>query len=191
MTRQIMLIAGLQLAMVCGAHAQHPASASNMAPRRAGTICRGGRLPAARCTSRAGAGSPISATTAPASSDAHQPAQRQEGRQRHLDPRRHRPAKSEVDRPYSRRAGAGAKAAARRWCACATASSLPSATQRRSTCCASSATRARDLGRHQSGEARRAHRRRAAARHAQELVGMRHRHRLSRLGPAGLAHAAA
>ena len=83
------------------------------------------------------------------------------------------------------------KQAARRWCASATAATCRAPTEQGVPAAHASATRPRNLGRHRSVEAARADRRRQRpGRHAQELVGVRHRHRLPRRRRAGVAHAA-
>ena len=79
---------------------------------------------------------------------------------------------------------ARAKPAARRWCACATAPTCRRRDQSKVYLLRTlRQPRARDLGRHRAAEALAHHRgRRQAQGHAQELVGVRHRHRLPRLG---------
>ncbi len=153
------------------------------------TTCRRAAPTSRSSTSRATAGSPTSATTAaPRRAEARQPADRPSRVQRHLDRRRDRSEAAEVPRPHPRRCRATARRAARRWCASATARRCPRATPARPTCCAPSAAWPRNLGRHRSGQARAAHHdRQGPEGHAQELVGMRHRHRLPRLRRAGLA----
>ena len=100
--------------------------------------------------------------------------------QRHLDRRRHRSGASRNICATSRARKASTKPAARRWCASATAGRCRRAIRTRSTCCARSAARrtrsgtspipAKPVLRHAA--------RRKLRGHAQELVGVRHRHRL-------------
>ena len=70
-----------------------------------------------------------------------QPAHRQAGRQRHVDPRRHQSEAAEIPRAHSRRPSARPKPAARRWSASATAARCRAPTRARCTCCAASAGR--------------------------------------------------
>ena len=114
------------------------------------------------------------------------------GEQRHLDHRRHRSEEAEISRPYSgrRRAGRVGRRAdgahVRR----------QDAAEGRSQCGLYAARvrqqGPRNLERHRSGRAQEdQHHLDQPGQHAQELVGVRHRHRLPRLRPEGLAHAPA
>ena len=101
---------------------------------------------------------------------------------------------AEIPRAHSWRARARPSRAARRWCACATAATLPRADRSKVYLLRTFGnTGARNLGRHRSVEARRALTVVVSGLrgHAQELVGVRHRHRVSRHRRARLAHAAA
>ena len=103
------------------------------------------------------------------------------------------PKQAALPGPHPRRgAGRRRRAAARRWRACATAATLPRRpTTARSTCCAVRQLGPRDLGRDRPGQAGKVMTVvERPARHAQELVGVRHRHRVPRVRRAGLAHRA-
>ena len=145
------------------------------------------RLPAAR----AQAGRPLHRLHRPSRRLAAQPAHRQAGRQRHVDPRRHRSEAAEVPRAHSRRAAGQAEAGGAQMVRVCDGSALPRADKSKVYLLRSfGGIGARNLGRHRSGEAEPADRgRQRTARHAQELVGMRHRDRLPRLRRARLAHA--
>ena len=117
-------------------------------------------------------------------------ADRSAGVQRHLDRRRHRSGASRNTSSISPVSKGTTRRAAPRWCGCATASSAEGRSEQILHAARVRRPGARDLGRDRSGEPGAARAPRGPARHPQELVGVRHRHRLPRLRRAGLAHAA-
>src|SRR3989442_2311535 len=145
------------------------------------------RLPAARASARR----PLDRVHRPSRRALAQSSERRGGAQRHLDPRCDRSQEPALSRPRSRRSGEGrggrrADGAGVRRLRAAQGrqeQGLPAAQLRRHG--------ARDLGRGRPGQARSPHHRRRQARgHAQELVGVRHGHRGSRLGRRRLARPA-
>ena len=150
------------------------------------------RLSADHPSAGRAATSPISAITAArptcrSRSTAHRTARIQ----RHLDRRRDRSGAAEISRAHS---GPGRQLRGRRRADGARLRRQDAAEGRSATrpiCCASSAAQAHEIWDvSRSGQPGAAHARRERPQgHPQELVGVRHRHRLSRLRRAGLARA--
>ncbi len=143
------------------------------------------RLPAAR----ARAGRALDRLRRPSRRRVGESAHRQDRGQRHLDHRRQRSAPAEIHRAHpgrarpgrDRRRADGARVQGKRAAEGGQVQGVPAAHVRQS--------RARGLGRDRAGEAGAPHGGgRQAEGDAQELVGVRQRYRLPRLGPARLAH---
>src|SRR6267154_3532673 len=145
------------------------------------------RLPAARPSARRSLDRVRRASRRPLAKSS----QRRGGAKRHFHPRCERSQEPALHRPYSRRGGKG-RGGRRADGARVQRLGAPQGRQGQGLSAAQLRRhRARDLGRHRTGEARAPlDRCRQAEGHAQELVGMRHGHRVPCLGRRRLAGAA-